>query len=178
MKIIFGLGNVGDKYFKTRHNIGFLFLDFLKQKLSFSEFSLKSNLKAYISEGFLDGQKVILVKPTTYMNLSGDCVVLVMNYFKCNLEDILVVFDDIDLSFEDIRFKPKGSSGTHNGMRDIIFKVKDQSFARLKLGIEVEGRMAKLSDFVLSDFYKSELDKLSGIFERAFDLANDKFFKK
>jgi len=178
MKIIFGLGNIGDKYFKTRHNIGFLFLDYLKQKLSFSDFSLKSNLKAYISEGFLDGEKVILVKPTTYMNLSGDCVVLIMNYFKCSLEDILVVFDDIDLTFEDVRFRSKGSSGTHNGMRDIILKVKDQNFSRLKLGIEVEGRMAKLSDFVLSDFHKSELDKLSEIFERALDSVNEKFFKK
>ena len=178
MKIIFGLGNIGDKYFKTRHNIGFLFLDYLKQKLNFSDFSLKSNLKAYISEGFLDGEKVLLVKPTTYMNLSGDCVVLVMNYFKCSLDDILVVFDDIDLPFESVRFRPKGSGGTHNGMRDIIFKVKDQSFVRLKLGIEVEGRMAKLSDFVLSDFHKSELDKLSEIFETAFDSLDKNFFKK
>ncbi|MBT5347053.1 aminoacyl-tRNA hydrolase [bacterium] len=178
MKIVFGLGNVGTKYFKTRHNIGFLFLDYLKQKFAFSEFSLKSNLKSYISEGFIGGEKILLVKPTTYMNLSGDSVSLLINYFKVDLSDIMIVFDDIDLSFQDVRFRSKGSAGTHNGMRDIILKLKDNNFARLKLGIEVEGRMSKLSDFVLSDFHKSELENLSKVFEEAFEVALDKFFKK
>lgn len=178
MKIIFGLGNVGDKYLKTRHNIGFLYLDFLRQCYDFPDFSLKTNLKSYISEGFIDGEKVILVKPTTYMNLSGDCVLLLINYFKVDLKDILIVFDDIDLSFEDIRFRSKGSAGTHNGMRDIIFKLKEHDFSRLKLGIEIEDRMSRLSDFVLSDFHKSELEKLFDIFKRAQELMNEKFFEK
>lgn len=177
MKVIFGLGNTGSKYFKTRHNIGFLFLDYLKQTYNFAEFTTKSNLKAEISEGFIDGQKVILVKPTTFMNLSGDCVLLVMKYFKVDLNDILVVFDDIDLKFQDVRFKDKGSAGTHNGMRDIIAKMKNSDFARLKLGIEVADRMADLSDFVLSDFHKSELDSLFEIFQVSRNILIEKFFE-
>ena len=165
MKIIFGLGNPGDKYKLTRHNVGFLFLDYLNKKHSGGEFLHKSKLKAFISEIFIDGTKVVLVKPDTFMNLSGDCVSKVVSFYNVSItNDICVVFDDIDLMFGSVRYKKKGGAGTHNGMRDIVFKLPTKDFPRLKIGIEIENRPHDLSNFVLSKFTPDQHEKLDELF--------------
>jgi len=176
MKIIFGLGNPGDKYFRSRHNIGFLYMDYLRQTYELPDFKSKPDLSALISEGFVAEEKVVLVKPLTFMNLSGDCVLKVLKFFKASVADILVCFDDIDLNFSDVRFRDSGSGGTHNGMKDIILKLGVKDFARIKFGIEVEDRRQSLRDFVLRDFHKSELDSLSDIFKRACEVLENRFF--
>lgn len=176
MKVIFGLGNPGSKYFKTRHNVGFLFLDYLNQKYGSGAFVSKSKLKAEIAEIFIDGTKVLLVKPQTFMNLSGDCVNLVSNFYNLNVtKDICVVFDDIDLMFSDTRYKSKGGAGTHNGMRDIVLKLPTKDFARLKIGIDNENRFPDLAAFVLSSFSNDELDSLKSIFDNSHELILKNF---
>jgi PTH1 family peptidyl-tRNA hydrolase len=176
MKVIFGLGNPGSKYFKTRHNVGFLFLDYLNQKFDGGSFVSKSKLKAEISEIFVDGQKVLLVKPQTFMNLSGDCVNLVASFYNLNpTSDICIVFDDIDLKFSDVRFKSKGGAGTHNGMRDIVLKLPTKEFSRLKIGIDGDNRFPDLAAYVLSNFAEDELQSFKSIFDNSLELILDNF---
>jgi len=173
MKVLFGLGNPGSKYEKTRHNVGFMFLDYLAKEHGVS-FVSKPKLKAEIAEFISGGQKILLVKPTTFMNLSGDCVRLVFDFYKVSLMDLCVVFDDIDLSFGQIRYRNKGGAGTHNGMRDIVLKLSSKDFARMKLGIEIENRPHDLSNFVLSKFSPDEFDSLVSIFsETKTELLNN-----
>jgi PTH1 family peptidyl-tRNA hydrolase len=167
MKVIVGLGNPGDKYFDTRHNVGFLFLDFLVQKFDFPSFDEKSKLKCLISEKNIGSEKVLLVKPTTFMNLSGDCLVALKNFYKLEWADFLVCFDDVDLMFETVRFRASGSAGTHNGMRSIIGLSGTQDIPRIKLGINVQERRGDLSSFVLSRFSVEEQSKLVEVFENA-----------
>lgn len=165
MKAIFGLGNPGDKYLKSRHNVGFLFLDYLVSKFGGSDFLEKSKLKSLISEIEVGGEKVILVKPTTFMNLSGESVVSVANFFKIDMEDICICYDDIDLPYGSVRYRGKGSAGTHNGMRSVIELTGATDIPRLRFGIEVEGRFMDIRSFVLQDFSLDELDGLSDMFE-------------
>lgn len=167
MKVIVGLGNPGDKYFDTRHNIGFLFLDFLAQKFDFPAFDDKNKLKAVVSEKSIVGEKILLVKPTTFMNLSGECLVAVKNFYKLEWSDFLVCFDDVDLMFEVVRFRASGSAGTHNGMRSILGLAGTNEVPRLKLGIDLPNRMGELSGFVLGRFSKEERSKLGEVFENA-----------
>lgn len=133
MKIIVGLGNPGREYAKSRHNAGFLTLDLVAQELGIRVETNK--FKALIGEGFHQGQKVILVKPQTYMNLSGESVIRVMDYYDLDLEDLLVISDDLDLSLGNVRFKEKGSSGGQNGINSIIKHLKTNEFNRLRVGI-------------------------------------------
>lgn len=167
MKVIIGLGNPGLQYTKTRHNVGFLFLDFLASKFSFSDFLEKPKLKSLISEGNIRGEKFLLVKPTTYMNLSGEAVAAIKNFYKLENEDILVCFDDVDLHFSDVRFRAKGSAGTHNGMRSILGLLATEELGRLKFGIDSELRQGALSDFVLGRFTEEEMSALPEVFENA-----------
>jgi len=168
MKVIIGLGNLGAKYSNTRHNVGWLFLDFLQKKFSGSEWQKREKLKSEISEIVVNGEKVLLVKPQTFMNLSGEAVVSVMGFYKLENTDFLVVYDDIDLNFKEVRFREGGSGGTHNGMRDIIQKLGASDFARIRLGIEdrpIEIRAKwDLADYVLSAFSNAELASLSDVF--------------
>lgn len=159
MKCIIGLGNIGKEYENTRHNSGFIAIDELAQKHSIS---LDKKKKKYIyGEGTINGKKLALVKPTTYMNLSGEAIVEMMNWYKIIPEDILVVYDDIDLKFGDIRYREKGSGGTHNGMRNIIANIKTEEFARIRIGIENRGNVPiPLMDYVLQKFNKEELSLL------------------
>ena len=165
MKLILGLGNYPPKYTKTRHNVGFLFLDYLQKKYDGSSFSLKKNLRSEISEVFIDGQKYLLAKPQTYMNLSGESLGLLMGYYKLSKEDIVVVYDDIDMEFAKIRFRATGRSGGHNGIKSIIKTLGGDVFARIKIGVSNEWR-AKVpaEDFVLQSFLGEELQALSDVF--------------
>lgn len=133
MKLIVGLGNPGREYKNTRHNAGFLTLDLLAKELGISVETKK--FKSLIGEGFHKGEKIILVKPQTYMNVSGESVELIMDYFDIDLDDLLVISDDMDLSLGSIRIKEKGSSGGQRGIASIIKHLGTSNFSRLRIGI-------------------------------------------
>ena len=165
MKIIFGLGNVGDKYLKTRHNIGFLYLDFLRQCYDFPDFSLKKNLKSYISEGFVDGEKVILVKPTTYMNLSGESVLEIKSFYNIDIDNVFVFHDEIDLKLGEIKVKKGGGHNGHNGLKSIDNLI-GTSYHRIRMGVDrpfvdrIENKSHIVSKWVLTDFTEIEKENI------------------
>jgi len=168
MKLICGLGNPGDKYDQTRHNIGFRILDELARQEG-ADFSEKWN--GQMAEISIDGEKTLLLKPNTFMNLSGQAVVKFAHYYKIEPEDILVVYDDVDLPLGEIRFRKSGGPGTHNGMKSIIQELGGQNFPRLRIGIESRGVTAPeqmgLADFVLARFTKEEEEKLESLIDEA-----------
>lgn len=163
--IIVGLGNPGDKYEKTRHNVGFNVIDLLAKEYSIDVSKLKH--KALMGEGRVGTEKVILVKPMTYMNLSGESVVDICNYYNVDLENVIVIYDDIDLDVGKIRIRKKGSGGTHNGMRSIIKCLGSNEFPRVRVGISKPKNGQDLADFVLSRFAKEDEKSLNESFENA-----------
>ena len=158
MKLICGLGNPGSKYDGTRHNAGFDFVDAFARRHDFPEFQEK--WKALVSEKSLNGEKVTLMKPLTFMNLSGEAVAKFVNFYKLDKADMVVVYDDVDLPLGTLRYREEGSAGTHNGMKSIIQCLGGQDFPRLRLGVESRGDTAPeqmgLSDFVLAPFLQEE----------------------
>ena len=163
MYIIAGLGNPGKKYENTRHNIGFITLDFLAERHDIKINKIKH--KALVGEGRIAGQKVLLVKPQTYMNLSGESLREVMDYYKVDIEDMIVIYDDIDLDAGAVRIRKKGSAGTHNGMRSIVQHL-GTDFPRIRMGIGKDKR-GDLVDFVLGGFTKEDKEVLEPAVERA-----------
>lgn len=153
MKLIVGLGNPGLKYEKTRHNIGFDILELLGRKVKIS--SIKEKFNGIIGEVTFNGEKIILLKPQTFMNLSGDSVGAIVKFYKIEKKDILIVYDDMDLPLGQIRFKEKGSSGGHNGIKSIITYI-GQEFSRVKCGIGKPVLKNGNIDFVTSKFSKEE----------------------
>ena len=133
MKIVVGLGNFGDKYAYTFHNMGFLSIEVLADKLGL-KFD-KKECDSLVAVGYKGGEKVVLAKPLTYMNLSGVAVKQLLAKNKATPADLLVIYDDIDLPKGNIRVRPKGSAGTHNGMRNIIAEIKTEEFRRVRIGI-------------------------------------------
>ena len=167
MKIIVGLGNPGKEYEKTRHNVGFRVLDKVSDKLGIEV--NKSKFKGiYGSKGMLD-KKIILCKPQTYMNLSGDCIVELLNYYKADIDDLIVIYDDIDIAVGSIRIKPSGSPGTHNGMKDITKKIGSKDFIRVRIGTGKPTDGRNLADYVLSKFTKEEEKIIEDITTKAAD---------
>lgn len=164
MKIIVGLGNIGDEYVKTRHNCGFLVLDELAKQLTEEGIEVKwkedSKLKAIIAKIIYNKEPVLLAKPTTLMNLSGECINKILNFYKEPLENLIVIYDDIDLPLGTVRVRDKGSAGTHNGMRSVIESLCSEKFKRIRLGIESRGQLTPeqqdLHNYVLSGFSKKE----------------------
>ena len=133
MKIITGLGNPGTEYAKTKHNVGFMFVDALAEKLGVTEW--KDKFDAKVGEGRIGTEKVLLVKPQTYMNDSGRAVGPVMNFYKLTPEDLIVAHDDMDIPAGTIRIRKKGSAGGHNGIKSILAHVGDEHFSRVRIGI-------------------------------------------
>lgn len=163
MKVIIGLGNPGDEYKFTRHNAGFIMIDKFAEQNGM-EFN-KKKFKALIAEKNINGEKVILMKPQTYMNLSGEAVKEIMNFYKLDVSDLTIVYDDIDLPIGKIRYREKGSSGTHNGMRNIMLHVKNENIKRIKIGICGDrNKNQSLADYVLQSFTKEEKDILDNIY--------------
>ena len=160
-----GLGNPGDKYEKTRHNVGFNVIDLLAKEYSIDVSKIKH--KALIGEGRVGTEKVILVKPMTYMNLSGESVADICNYYNIDLENLIVIYDDIDLDVGKIRIRKKGSGGTHNGMRSIIKCLGSNEFPRVRVGISKPKNGQDLADFVLSRFSKEDEKSLQESFENS-----------
>ncbi|OOM82057.1 peptidyl-tRNA hydrolase [Clostridium puniceum] len=157
MFLIVGLGNPGREYEDTRHNIGFKVVDNIAR-----EYNIEINrqkFKGTYGEGFIDGEKIILLKPTTYMNLSGESVREVVDFYNLDNEDILVIYDDISLEIGTLRIREKGSAGGHNGIKSIIAHLGSEVFPRIKVGVgQPAGDLVK---YVLGKFTKEEADVLS-----------------
>ena len=161
MKLIVGLGNVGNKYTFTRHNAGFMLADSiaLNNNLSFKEMP---RLKCLITNLRNENGEFLIIKPTTFMNLSGEAVRAVIDYYKISIEDILIIYDDISLPLGKIRFRMNGSDGGHNGIKSIIQHIGTQDFARLKIGIGPQPNLPS-EVFVLQNFSKEELEILKNM---------------
>lgn len=155
---VVGLGNPGDKYKNTRHNAGFLAIDSLINEKNISSKKIKH--QAEIFETSIAENRVLLVKPLTYMNLSGDAVEEIINYYKISIENTIVIADDISLSPGKIRIRRKGSAGGHNGLKDIIFKTGFDTFPRIKIGVGSKPDNWVLADWVLSKFSEPERKKI------------------
>ena len=167
MKLIAGLGNIGNKYTFTRHNAGFMLADSiaLNANLTFKE---NSKLKCFITNFKNNVEDYIIIKPTTYMNLSGEAVRAVVDYYKIDIKDILVVFDDLSLELGKIRFRADGSDGGHNGIKSVIQQLGTKNIARLKIGIGPQPNIPS-EVFVLQNFSKEELEIMKAAIARAKD---------
>jgi len=159
MFLIVGLGNPGKEYEDTRHNIGFKVVDNIAK-----EYNIEINrqkFKGTYGEGFIDGEKVMILKPTTYMNLSGESVREVMDFYNLDNKDILVIYDDISLEVGTLRIREKGSAGGHNGIKSIIAHLGNDAFSRIKVGVGQPD--VNLIKYVLGKFTKGELTVLSEV---------------
>jgi peptidyl-tRNA hydrolase, PTH1 family len=169
MKIYIGLGNIGEKYAKNRHNVGFMVVDRIAE-LAGTEWTTKSKLKSQIAEVTIQGEKAILAKPQTMMNLSGEAASALSNFYKAPAKDITIIYDDLDLPTGDIRERDKGSAGTHNGMKSILQHAGTEEVSRIRIGIESRGTDAPAqqdtSSYVLSDFNAEELAKIDQAIEK------------
>ena len=168
MYIIAGLGNPGRKYENTRHNMGFTVVDLLAEKYGIKVDKIK--FKALVGEGRIAGQKVLLVKPQTYMNLSGQSIREVMSFYKEDIENLIVIYDDIDIPTGTIRLRKKGSAGTHNGRRNIVYLLADDGFPRIRVGIGSEKKV-DLINYVTGGVTKGEKELLEGALVKAADAA-------
>ena len=164
MHMIVGLGNPGKQYEFTRHNAGFLCLDYLAAKYNIKVNKIK--FKSLVGEGNIGGEKVILLKPTTFMNLSGEALVQAAGFYKVDVSDIIVVYDDISLPIGSLRIREKGSAGGHNGMKNIIYLLGKDNFPRIRLGVGTNGER-DLADYVLGKFSKEEMKGFSASVENA-----------
>lgn len=166
MYIIAGLGNPTRQYDKTRHNVGFDCIDQLAEKYSITV--NENKCKALIGSGVIEGQKVLLVKPQTYMNASGDAIEALIRYYKLDpSEDLLVIFDDISLPPGGIRIRKKGSAGGHNGIKSIIARTGTQDFARVKIGVGQKPEGWDLADHVLGRFLKEDRQLVDNAIDHA-----------
>lgn len=167
--LIAGLGNPGSKYDNTRHNVGFDAIDYLSAKINIK--LSKIGFKGVYGEGDVDGSRIILLKPQTFMNLSGESIRDIAAWYKLSMERLLVIYDDIDLEPGKIRIRPKGSSGTHNGMKSIIYQLQSDAFPRIRIGIGHAPEKWDLADYVLSKFSKEDRTVINGSIEKAADAA-------
>lgn len=182
MKIIVGLGNPGGKYLQSRHNVGYQIVDLIKEKLEFPDFAEKPKFKSLISEGTCGDEKLILLKPLTFMNLSGEAVKKAAGYYKVGMHDIWVIYDDLDFETGKFKIRAKGGAGTHNGIRSIVTETGSDEFKRWKIGIESRTDEGKLKipsrSFVLAKFLEKENEIMNEVREKAaesviFALKND-----
>lgn len=167
MKIVFGLGNIGKKYENTRHNMGFMFLDYLYPNVCY-----KNRFDGMYTEIFVNNEKVLLVKPCKYMNLSGEVVLNYVNYYKVSLDDILVIHDDLDTELGRFKLTYDHSSGGHNGIKNIFNNINSNSYLRLKLGISKDKNKNTI-DYVLGRFSKSELNLINLTFNKLDNIIID-----
>jgi PTH1 family peptidyl-tRNA hydrolase len=166
MKLIAGLGNPGTQYERTRHNAGFMALDLFAQKQGAGNFRVAH--ESFLADVLLDGEKLLLLKPQNYMNLSGRAVASAMQFYKLSVEDLLVVVDDIALPAGTIRLRASGSAGGHNGLRDIELATGTQNYARLRIGIDPPGIVPQ-KDYVLAAFTGEQKPKMEAAFKQAAD---------
>ncbi len=167
MFVIAGLGNPGRQYDNTRHNIGFISMDYLAAKTGIAINKIK--FKALVGEGRIASEKVLLVKPQTFMNLSGESLGEIMSFYKLPPEQLLVIYDDVCLDAGRIRIRAKGSDGGHNGMKSIIYHLQSDAFPRLRLGVGKKPPEYDLADWVLAKFTDEQIKTMA----QAVDLVPD-----
>ena len=184
MYLIVGLGNPEDKYSNTRHNMGFDVINELSKECNIKV--SKSKFDAFYGMGEINGEKVILVKPQTYMNLSGESIIKFKKFYKISNKNIIVIYDDIDLKLGDIRLKAKGSSGSHNGMKSVIENLNTEDFIRIRVGIGSPENKEDMINYVIGQIPKRERDVLDKsilkakdsvieILQNGIDIAMNKF---
>ncbi len=172
MYIIVGLGNPTSKYDGTRHNVGFHVIDLIADKYNINVDGKKN--RAYIGKGIIEGQKVILVKPQTYMNLSGESVGGLVDYFKIDeTSELIVIYDDISLDVGQLRIRKKGSAGGHNGIKNIIAHLGHQEFLRIKVGVGEKPKHYDLADYVLGHFTKTEVVDMEEGYDRIIEAVKE-----
>ena len=171
MYIIAGLGNPGKKYEDTRHNVGFSTIDVLADKLNIKVNKIK--FKGLVGEGRIGNEKVILLKPHTFMNNSGESIVEILNFYKLKPEDLMVVVDDIDIEFAQLKIKKNGSAGTHNGLKSIVNLTGSKHFARFKIGVGKKHPNEDLASFVLSNFPAKEKKHIEDAIDACADAIID-----
>ena len=160
MKIFVGLGNPTPEYAATKHNVGFMLADMLADKLAVDTWREKFN--ALVAESFYNGEKILIVKPQTFMNLSGEAVAPIMNFYKLDVENLTVAHDDMDLPLGMIRLRPKGSGGGHHGVESIIQHLGgEQNFPRVRIGVGRPPQNWSVNHHVLSPFTQDDADKIS-----------------
>ncbi|KHD85026.1 aminoacyl-tRNA hydrolase [Heyndrickxia ginsengihumi] len=175
MKLIVGLGNPGSQYNRTRHNIGFEVIDLLSDR--FQSPLNQTKFKGLYTIAHVDGEKVLLLKPLTYMNLSGESIRPIMDYYDIAVEDLLIVYDDLDLPVGKIRLRQKGSAGGHNGIKSTIAHVGTQQFNRIRIGIGRPVNGMSVPDYVLGKFSKEEWGSLQPALEASVN-ACEEWMKK
>ena len=172
MKLIVGLGNIGKEYENTRHNMGFMLVDrYLEYKNITDKFKEKFN--AMYVETTINNEKVIFIKPTTYMNNSGIAVRAFLDFYKLDVQDVLVISDDLDLDLGKFRLRRNGSSGGHNGLKSIISHLGTDGFKRLRIGISND--KDDVINYVLSKFSKKELNEIDTMFDTLVNVLDDYF---
>lgn len=167
MKLVVGLGNFGDRYAYTYHNLGFLAAECLADRLGLK--FKKRECDAQIAVGSYEGERLVIARPLTYMNLSGISVKQLLKKYDCAPADMVVVFDDIDIERGSVRVRASGSGGTHNGMRNIISEIKTEGFPRVRIGVGRPPEYIPLADFVLSEIPRADRELFHDAIERAVD---------
>lgn len=170
MKLIVGLGNPGIEYENTRHNIGFMAIDKIAEKNKVSFGSQKFKGEYIIFEKF--DQKIMLLKPLTYMNLSGECIFSFVQYYKIDIQDILIISDDLDMELGKIKLKYKGSSGGHNGLRNIELHLQTKEYKRLKIGIS-KNKNIDTKNYVLGKFSSEQLKIINSVLSTVNEIFDD-----
>ena len=184
MYLIVGLGNPEEDYAKTRHNMGFDVINILAKENNIDV--NKTKFKGLYGTGIIENEKVILLKPQTFMNLSGDSIIQFVNFYKINLENIIIICDDLDTSIGKIRIRKKGGAGTHNGMKSIVSVLSSQDFPRVRVGIGMPQNKENLIEYVIghipSDEYKvlqegakKAADATCEILKNGIDIAMNKY---
>ena len=165
MNLIIGLGNPGEEYKKTRHNAGFLTLDGLVLSNKYQVLSTQLKFNAEISQSIIDDEKIILAKPQTFMNNSGQSVKAIVDYYKIKLEDIIVIHDDLDISLGEYKISKNKNSGGHKGVQSIIDYLGTKDFMRIRIGIMIENKKTPTEKFVLERFSGEELDVIEDVID-------------
>lgn len=169
MKLIIALGNPGKKYIETRHNAGFLMIDYLQKTLNFPDFKFEKKFNAEISENKVGNEKIILSKPQTFMNNSGQSVQTLINFYKVPVEEIIVIHDELDLKLGDFKISQNKNASGHNGVLSIFNHLGTKDFERIRIGVdnrtEDQRKNISGSDYVLGRFTKEELNILNDVFE-------------
>ncbi len=176
MKLIVGLGNHGARYEQTRHNVGYMVVDLLAKKLN-TNFKPSTKHQAMLAEGLIENEKIVICKPLTYMNASGTAVLSLIQWYKLDIEDIVIIHDDLDLSIGRMRIRAKGSSGGQRGIEDIIRVTGRTDFKRIKIGIGRPPDGWDTADYVLSIFKPEEIEEIKPVLERALDCAMEIFIQ-
>jgi peptidyl-tRNA hydrolase, PTH1 family len=171
MKCIVGLGNPGKKFENTRHNVGFMVIDRLADQFTLP--LTKEKFKGMYSTGVVNGEKVLLVKPLTYMNVSGECIRPFLDFYQIPVEDLVVIYDDLDLPAGKIRLRQKGSAGGHNGVKSTIQHLGTQDFKRIRIGIDRPQNGISVPDYVLQRFSKEESTHIGDAVNQSADACTD-----